>query len=283
MMNRFARALGGLMLVTFAGTARAELLLHFAFNQVDTDGVVFTTPDSSGRGNTGTLENLNAANLVAGKFGNALQFSGGDGSAANRVEVSDSAPDFDRTYSEFTFAAWLKPVDVMPATSATTWIAGKMGNSSNRGWQLGLTGTSPESNPHQLLFGYFNARSGGTEQEVFLGPNSALINDTWVHVAAVYKANDSVKLYINGDLAVDATGALDALNGINASEFQVGNRGNSSADSWNGLIDEVYVFDHALSAAEVRALVPEPTPFGLTMLGIVLSAWVWRGREIGPV
>jgi hypothetical protein len=244
-------------LVVLVSPSNAELLLHFAFEQVDFDGVTYTTPDSSGRGSTGTLMSMTDVNLVPGKVGNALQFNGGSDDLANRVELPDDNLDFDRTYDAFTFAAWIKPVDVAPQVSSTTWIAGKMGNSANRGWQMGLTGLVPETNQHQILFGYFDARSGGIEQEVFLGPNANIANDTWVHLAAVFTANDAVKMYVNGDLALTAPGALFALNGINAAEVQFGNRGSNIAESWNGLIDEIRVYDHALTDEEVADLVPD--------------------------
>src|SRR5690606_10648824 len=40
--------------------------------------------------------------------------------------------------------------------------------------------------------------------------------------------------------------------------LQIGNRG-GSIPSWDGLMDEVYLFDHALSDEEIAALVPEDT------------------------
>ena len=268
-MKLIAIGLSIALSVTFIGFADAIELVHYKFDQVDGSGP-FTTPDSSGLGNTGTLVNVDNTNLVPGIAGTALQFNGGSGSTANRVEVAEDDADFDRTYSEFTFAAWLKPFEVVSASSATNWIAGKMGAGGNRGWQIGLTGTSPASNPHELLCGYFDGPAG-TEQEVFLGPNAALANDTWMHFAVVFRASNSVKLYVNGDLVVDDPGALSAMNGVNNAAFQVGNRGNNIASSWNGLLDEVYVFDHALSDAQVAALVPEPSALVLAAAGLLLA------------
>ena len=258
-MNRIAGIICGALLATTVGVANAELLLHYTFEQVDTDGVIFTTPDSSGRGNTGLLMNMDQTNVVPGRVGNALQFNGGEGDLGNRIELPADHPDFNRSFSAFTFAAWLKPVEVASVEPETIWIAGKMGGGGNRGWQIGLLGTIPDTHPNELLFGYFDAPAG-TEQEVFLGPNASFVNDTWIHIAAVFEASISVKMYINGELALTDSGALGAMNGLNDALFQIGGRGNNQPFSWNGLMDEVYVYDHALTAEEIAALVPDVEP-----------------------
>jgi Concanavalin A-like lectin/glucanases superfamily/PEP-CTERM motif len=266
-MNRIRVVLSVVLLAVSAPCGDAAQLLHYKFDQVDGSGP-FTTPDSSGLGNTGTLVNLNNTNLVPGISGTALQFSGGSGSTANRVEVAEDDADFDRSYSEFSLAAWLKPVDAAPAIDS--WIAGKLGARGNRGWQTAITGANHPTNPSQLFLGYFDA-PGGAEHEVFLGPNAALANDTWIHWAVVFKANDVVKLYVNGSPVVTASGALAALNGSNNVPLQVGNRGNNQPNSWNGLIDQLYIFDHALSDAQVAALVPEPSTLMLAAAGLLLA------------
>lgn len=278
-MNRIAGVVCGMLIAMLAGSASADLLLHYSFDELEgTLPDPLTVPDLSGRGNVGTLVNMDTMNLVPGVLGNALQFNGGSGDLTTRLELPSDHPDFNRSYTEFTFAAWLNSVDVAPDEPATTWILGKMGGGGNRGWQIGITGTSPASNPHELLFGYFDA-PGGAEQEVFMKPNGSLMNDNWFHLAVVFRANDSVKFYINGDLALDNAGALSAMNGANNAVFQIGNRGNNQPNSWNGLMDEVYIFDHALTDAGVRALVPEPSSLTLVAFGAVLAIGAWhRGR-----
>jgi hypothetical protein len=81
------------------------------------------------------------------------------------------------------------------------------------------------------------------------------------------------------------------MTGANAVPFQIGNRGDQRADSWRGLIDEVYLFDHALTDAEIAALmtaaallgdpssgnVPEACPI-LLVLSAVVSMVLRRAR-----
>ncbi|MCC7084017.1 MAG: hypothetical protein IT427_03295 [Pirellulales bacterium] len=184
---------------------------------------------------------MDNTNLMPGKIGNALQFLGGDEDLVRvRVEVAEDDPDFDRSYTEFTFAAWLQP-------NANGWIAGKMGFSGNRGWQFQYIGAD-------LYLSYFDGPSGA-EHEVFLGSDPFLAAPgEFVHTAFVFKANEYVKFYINGTPALTDTGALSAFNGSNDSALQVGNRGNSNPNSFNGLIDDVYIFDEALSDSQIAAI-----------------------------
>jgi uncharacterized repeat protein (TIGR01451 family) len=89
--------------------------------------------------------------------------------------------------------------------------------------------------------------------------------NTWTHIALVFDstqavAADRVKIYINGTAAtLFAPGGFPAQNSNLASStlpFGIGNRvTNPSAVTFDGLIDEVEVFDRGLSAAEIQAIV----------------------------
>jgi hypothetical protein len=68
-------------------------------------------------------------------------------------------------------------------------------------------------------------------------------------------------MYINGERITDDPTDLTQMNGINTRAFQIGNRGDSRADGWSGLIDEVHLFDHALTDEEIMALIPPPQLF----------------------
>src|SRR6476619_5622209 len=95
------------------------------------------------------------ANLVSGKIGGALNFEGGTStSTRDRVEAAENVADFDRDYTQFTFATWIKPIGVPSNDADVASIAGKLGNNPNRGWQFGWTGTdtsNPTPHPHEIL------------------------------------------------------------------------------------------------------------------------------------
>ncbi|MEX2169194.1 MAG: LamG domain-containing protein [Pirellulales bacterium] len=265
-----------LLLAAAASPLGAELLVHYTFDQVDTDGVIFTTPDSSGRGNTGTLTNMDNTSPVSGRVGNALQFSNAGTNLATRDRVqvgldannpADVITDLNRTYTQFTFAAFVKPVGIAADEVDTTFFAGKLGNSPNRGWQIGLTGTDAPTlaHPHEIVVSLFEGPLGtDNDNEFYSGPQTAVVNDQWAHVAFTFSSitepSSFFKMYINGEKVVDATTDLLQMNGVNTRPFQIGNRGDSRADSWGGLIDDVYLFDHALTDEEIAALIPPLPP-----------------------
>jgi hypothetical protein len=108
-------------------------------------------------------------------------------------------------------------------------------------------------------------------------------NDTWVHV--VMTADDSfprnlVSLYVNGALV--GTNAF-GHNLVDSSLFDtfIGTGENGAAHFFQGLMDDVQIYEGALSALEVRELfngpqITIPEPAGLGMLGIVLLSGLRR-------
>ena len=78
------------------------------------------------------------------------------------------------------------------------------------------------------------------------------MNLLWQHVAAVYETN-ILKFYIDGSLAVE-----ESITGLDTSAEDHGRIAKNSfpggGEHYKGLIDDVRIYDRALSAAEVQAL-----------------------------
>ncbi|MDO5971711.1 LamG-like jellyroll fold domain-containing protein [Flavivirga aquimarina] len=82
----------------------------------------------------------------------------------------------------------------------------------------------------------------------------ALNTNQWVHVAATYSDSNSIfNLYINGSLSksVSITGALDS----DSSSFTIGRQPDTDNSYFHGYIDEVRVFDKALTENELKKMV----------------------------
>ena len=189
-----------------------------------------TVADASKKGHDGTLQGgLSAeANLVEGRFAKALQFDGKDG----MVEITG-----------FKGVAGTKPRTV------AAWIKSK----STRG-ELVAWGTDDFGQMWLLTF--IRSRVGVTPSGGYLYVNDMLNDEKWHHVAAVVEEgdppnlHDSVKLYVDGVLAkIHDIGLLDLWPVDTGAEIDVriGRR-------FNGAIDDVRIYDRALSEEEIKTL-----------------------------
>ena len=76
---------------------------------------------------------------------------------------------------------------------------------------------------------------------------------TWTHITLV-RTGQSIRLYVNGKL--DAEGTTTSNQPPNLDTFFFGGRSNNAAN-WEGRLDEIAVFDRALSSNQVRSLGPQ--------------------------
>ncbi len=104
MFRKLSFLVSFILVLSMAGNVSADLMAHWRFNETVGD----TVEDSSGNGNTGTIED---AQWVGGKDGAALQFDG----LTARVVVPDS-PSLHSETGDITIAAWIKV-----ASDPTSW------------------------------------------------------------------------------------------------------------------------------------------------------------------
>jgi len=105
-------------------------------------------------------------------------------------------------------------------------------------------------------FGFIRGRVGVDPSGGYLYVSDDLTDDKWHHVAVVVKEgdppnlHDSVKLYVDGKpAAIHKIGLLDLWPLDTGSDLDV-----AIGRGFNGLIDEVRLYDRALSAEEIAAL-----------------------------
>jgi len=201
------------------------------------EGAGGSVGDATGRGNNGTI--MGATWRPQGRWGSALGFDGDDS-----VSVPDGA-DLDET-SALTIEAWINPAQV----SGYRMVVAKTSAGTPMNYYLGLSGREVE-------FGFFS--SGAWRWQTTSGVD--LVAGTWAHVAVVYSdAADSVRLYVNGAqrLAATETGTLT----VNAQPLRIGL--GYPNDGFIGDIDEVRVYQRALSASEIVADMNSPVGGGAT-------------------
>jgi chitodextrinase len=220
-----AANLGGYSTVAEATTgvappAPSGLVGAWAFGE----GTGTTTADASGSGNVGTV--TGAGWSTQGRYGNALSFNG-----TNSVVRVASAASLNLT-SGMTLSAWVRP-----AASQSGWrtILQRQADA----YFLNASNDSP-----------MRPSGGGTVggNIRFISGTTANPLNTWTHVALTYDGA-ALRLYVNGTQV--ATGAATGAIQTTTNPLWIG--GNSPyGEYFQGLIDEVRVYNRALTQADIQ-------------------------------
>ncbi|MHC4496223.1 MAG: LamG domain-containing protein [Planctomycetota bacterium] len=229
------------LVLSMAGNASADLMAHWRFNEATGD----TVEDSSGNGNTGTIED---AQWVGGTDGAALQF---DGQTA-RVVVPDS-PSLHSETGDITIAAWIKV-----ASDPRNWSnAGPMVfKQYSYQWAVNNNGL--------LWFGIWGDRlvSRGTYDL------SEHIEE-WHHATVTFvDATQIASIYVDGELNTE--GIVSEAVDPTPYELYIGYKGDNGT-YFDGAIDDVRIYDHALNAAEILAAMEDVEPVDITAPGDIVQ------------
>ena len=224
-----AVAVFALLIPSLAGAQSPGLVAAYSFNE----GSGTTVADSSGNNNNGTL--TAATWTTAGKFGNALSFNG-----TSACVTVPSAPSLQLT-TGMTLEAW-----VFPTSTPTGWRA--VIDKTVDGYYLMASSQNPGPGP--TIGGSWT--SGGDYQP---GP-TALAPNVWTHIAATFDGA-TMRVYVNGVQVASKAKAVPLA--PTTGTLQIG--GDSYPNEFfAGRIDEVRVYNRALSAAEIQTDMNKPIP-----------------------
>ncbi|MBE2295870.1 MAG: hypothetical protein IAF00_13015 [Phycisphaerales bacterium] len=205
-----------------ATSTSAKLVAAYSFD----DGSGNTVTDLSGQGNHGTLSGVRWS--TRGKSGKALYFNGN-----SWVTIKDSAS-LDLS-TGMTLEAWIYPTSAMKG-----WRSVLLKEQAN-----GLVyALQANSNANQPSFGI---RIDGIHQSLAGGP--WLTRGQWAHLAATYDGTTQ-RFYVNGSEVAHRriSGFIETSNGV----LRIG--GNSIwGEYFNGYIDEVRIYNRALSVGEIQS------------------------------
>ena len=224
-----------------ANTAAAQrivtdgLISHWSFDKADIQGD--TIKDAWGS-NDGTM--VGGPRVVEGKVGEALELNGVD----QYVEVgtpADGSLDFGQDI-DFTIAAWIK-VSEMPADQYTIVSKGDRGSSPRILFKIN----------GDLAYITLANEPGGGQKPDFTS-NTPVVDGEWHYVALVADRRNATMIYVDGVLDAEGIGS-DSTDVNTESPLYIGKShqdGNDPRRFLEGLIDEVSIYNRALSINEIQ-------------------------------
>jgi len=219
------------LVLSIAGNVWAELVGYWKFDE----GSGTTAYDSSGNGLDGTLNG--DPQWVEGQIGGALDFDGDDS-----VEIPHS-PILSIT-DEITIAAW---------TYMRGNASGELAIVSKGGWAANDLPYELTETPGGVIFWQFYDDVGRDT----CSPDSPPVEE-WHHIAATYDGQ-IFKCYIDGELAEEW--AYAGTMPENTASVTIGQRSRGGT-YFNGIIDEVAIYDRALSEEEIPPIMLGVGDFG---------------------
>jgi hypothetical protein len=224
---------GDVDLTPVSNPGDANLVGHWELD----DGDGNTATDSTANANHGALEG--AYEWIAGRIGTgAIEFSGG------RMLVPDdnNTPEL-RPTDEVTAAAWISFSSEQDSARVVV-----KGADNRETYELEVSGDDT------LI--WVIREDGNTSSFTRHAVSSeSLIQNEWIHIGGTYDAN-TMTVYINGQVV-----ASEAIGAITLSQdpagLAIGNRSDDTNRQFNGGIDDVMVYNVALSVGEIGWLASE--------------------------
>jgi hypothetical protein len=197
----------------------------WSFNSKDLSDKVY---DRSGNGNDGYVNGrATSTQKTIGKVGQALDFDG----TADYVYLGTPASLFPT--SAITISAWIRPDQLASASQIVSnddalTISNQM-RTQGTGLRCSISNTTSTQ-------------------------GSTLVVDEWAHVACVYDGANIIN-YING-INVGSTALTGSISypNSNTEPWRIGRRGDAAPGYFNGRIDEVRIYDRALTDSEMKQL-----------------------------
>ena len=232
-------------LVVSSGPAQpAGLVLALAFDE--TTGT--TAIDSSASHVNGAIRQ--AVRVQAGKIGGALRFDGVD----DWVTVTDTtASPFDLA-SGMTIEAWVNPSTMSGWETVLMKERGVVGEGL-LSYALYAHDGAPLSAGTARPAGYVRTNPVLSTTDSAVRGTGPLALNTWTHVATTYDGANQ-RFYVNGVLVgtTARTGTIAVSNGA----IRIGGNASSTGEFFNGMIDEVRIYNRALTAAEITTDMTTP-------------------------
>lgn len=181
--------------------------------------------------NATTVQNVE---LVYGVKGQSYEFDGTDGNDNSRI-LNDSLKY--KLWDEFSLSVWIYPYSI----SSFCIIMGQLlGNNIDAGFAI-------RSTARLTLHDYSTT---GSDTTVATSANNTIQLNQWQHLGVTYN-NGQIYLYYNG---IEVDDVYYELGGSN-NDLIIGSASNNTHDrAFEGRIDEIRIYDRALSSQEIHTL-----------------------------
>jgi hypothetical protein len=268
MCKKIIYLLSSVLVLVLVSNVSAGLVAHWQFDE----GSGTTAVDSSGNGHDGTL--LGDPQWVAGMIGSgALSFDGSDGLVDVGHDESLNMTD------ELTITVWVKVGDL----STYYFLVCKQPSGTAADNYPGNYEFRTEANTGALQFGHQEAEG---QQYTFYTSETSITAGQWYHVAVSFTKGVLVEFYIDG-VPAGSSEQLTNFGILNDEPVRIGGR-KDGYSFFNGILDDVRLYDRALSAVQIQKLYngnppmftiaekPDPADGALH-----LDTWVSMGWQAG--
>ncbi|MES2659064.1 MAG: LamG-like jellyroll fold domain-containing protein [Verrucomicrobiota bacterium] len=254
-MKKHRHLLLPLIILLVTDDSRAELLAHYKFDEAAAATTALNEVAGSPTGAVGTAVTTG----VTGIAGNAYSFGGATANQADIVDMAN-ASFFSaiNASGKFSFSAWVKTSDttgnrntvVFAGDNTATNVYADLGVAAG---QAGFLGSASARNRP------VGAAAAAQTTGIFSSPAvPAVNNNVWHHlVMTVDTATARLELWVDGVSANSQTMATSILPVFN--NFEIGRLGRGApVDPYAGLVDDVQVYDHVLTQAQITYLKDHP-------------------------
>jgi len=211
-----------------------QLVAYWAFDE--TSGV---RNDSTPNNND--LTDNNTVSYATGIISNGADFERSNSEYLSITDASQTGLDLT---NDFSVSMWINPESL--SSGIENNLVGKYANASNqRSYTFSYY-------PNTTIFRMYNSSNGINVSNADI--SYSLSTGTWYHVVGVYDASaGSIQVYVNGSSVSTATGLNTSIYNSSA-PFHVGYIADLGTSYWDGIIDELSIWNTTLSGSDITSL-----------------------------
>jgi hypothetical protein len=183
--------------------------------------------DESGNNNNGTVY---GATLTTDRFGIANSAYAFDGTS-NYISIPDLT---NSDISSFSISIWLLNLQ------GTIGMNGFYHGAASGEWVV-----------------WNNGMGVHLSDNAWYAADIGLLDSTWTHFAGIYNKGNSIKVYLNGQLATETPVPDNDMAVYSGYHSTIGAYNNGTTNYWQGKIDDAYIYNRALTLTEIDSIYHE--------------------------